>query len=69
MLLAKTKDAETKAIIEAKLKGTASNSQPSQSKPLDGLDDLEFTSSSPAGATADSPKEEKDEYDSLFSDL
>ena len=69
MLLAKTKDAETKAIIEAKLKGTASNSQPSQSKPLDGLDDLEFTSSSPADATADSPKEEKDEYDSLFSDL
>lgn len=71
MLLARTKDTETKAVIEQKLSGsTPSRSPKSQAAESSLTDDLEFDNTPSAPATS-SPSEEEssDEYDALFSDL
>jgi len=80
MLLARTKDEETKAIIQRKLDGGGSSSAASSSAPAASAaselsDDLEFESpaaSTPATsepAAESSSEESSDEYDALFSDL
>lgn len=78
MILDRTKDTKTKALIEAKMNGTAlptpsapaEESQPSQAASID--DGLEFESAAatpPAAATPAAAEESSDEYDSLFEDL
>lgn len=71
MLLAKTKDSETKAIIEQKLKGSSSvSSTPKKSKASEDIDELSFESSSEKSSSkVEVEAEESDEYDALFNDL
>lgn len=71
MLLAKTKDTETKAIIEQKLTGSSTSSDsPKKSKASEDTEDLSFESSKATSKVQSKVQEEEsDEYDALFNDL
>ena len=71
ILLSKTKDAETKAIIEQKLNGSSSTtSSPKKSKASESHADVSFESSNYTSNFDEAGEdEESDEYSALFNDL